>query len=44
MLWGRVFLSLLAADIGVTSTSLAAVVFVGAVVPQSEAKTVGQRQ
>ncbi len=35
---------LLAADIGVTATSIAAVVFVGAVLPQAETKMAGQQQ
>jgi hypothetical protein len=37
-LWGRVVPSLPATDIGVTATSVAAVIFVGAVVPQAETK------
>jgi hypothetical protein len=44
MLWGHVVLSLPAANIGVTATSIATVVFVGAVVPQAETKTAGQQQ
>jgi hypothetical protein len=43
-LWGHVVPSLPAADIGVMATSVAAVVFVGAVVPQAETKTAGRRQ
>ncbi len=44
VLWGRVVPSLPAADIGVTATSVAAVIFVGAVVPQAETKMAGRRQ
>ncbi len=43
-LWGHVVPSLPAADIGVTATSNAAVVFVGAIVPQVETKTAEQQQ
>ena len=43
-LWGHVVPSLLAADIGVTATSVDAVVFVGAVVPQAETNTAGRQQ
>jgi hypothetical protein len=43
-LWGHVVASLLAANIGVTATSVAAVIFVGAIVPQAETKTAGRRQ
>ncbi len=43
-LWGHVVASHSAADIGVTATSVAAVIFVGAVVPQAETKTSVQRQ
>jgi hypothetical protein len=43
-LWGHVVPSLPATDIGVTVTSVAMVVFVGAVVPQAETKMAGQRQ
>jgi hypothetical protein len=43
-LWGHVVPSLPAADIGVTATSVAAVVFVGAIVPQAETKMAGRRQ
>ncbi len=43
-LWGHVVPSLLAADIGMMANSVATVVFVGAVVPQAETKTAGQRQ
>ncbi len=43
-LWGHVVPSLPAADIGVTATSVAAVVFVGAIIPQAETKTAGRRQ
>jgi hypothetical protein len=44
VLWGHVVPSHPAADIGVTATSVTAVVFVGAVVPQAETKTAGRRQ
>jgi hypothetical protein len=44
MLWGHVVPSLPAADIGVMATSVAAVIFVGAVVPQAETKMAGQQQ
>ncbi len=44
VLWSHVVPSLPAVDIGVTATSVAAVVFVGAVIPQAETKTAGQRQ
>jgi hypothetical protein len=40
-LWGRVVPSLQAADIGVMATSIAAVIFVGAIIPQAETKTAG---
>jgi hypothetical protein len=43
-LWNHVVPSLPAADIGVTATSIATVVFVGAVVPQAETKTAGRQQ
>jgi hypothetical protein len=43
-LWGRVVPSLPATDIGVTATSVAVVIFVGAVVPQAETKTAGQQR
>ncbi len=43
-LWGHIVPSLPAADIGVTTTSVAAVIFVGAAIPQAETKTAGQRQ
>jgi hypothetical protein len=44
MLWGHDVPSIPAVDIGVTATSIAAAVFVGAVVPQAETKTAGRRQ
>jgi hypothetical protein len=44
MLWGHVVPSLPAMVIGVTATSVAAVVFVGAIVPQAETKTARQQQ
>jgi hypothetical protein len=44
VLWGHVVPSLPAADIGMTATSIAGVVFVGAVDPQAETKTAGRRQ
>jgi hypothetical protein len=43
-LWGCVVPSLLAVDIGVAATSIAAVIFVGAVIPQAETKTAGRRR
>ncbi len=43
-LWGHVVPSLPAADIGVTATSVATVVFVGTIVPQAETKTAGRQQ
>jgi hypothetical protein len=43
-LWGHVVPSLPAADIGMTATSVAVVIFVGTVVPQAETKTAKQRQ
>jgi hypothetical protein len=43
-LWNHVVPSLLAVDIGVTATFVAAVIFVGAVVPQAETKMARQRQ
>jgi hypothetical protein len=44
VLWGHVVPSLPAVDIGMMAISVAAVVFVGAVVPQAETKTAGRRQ
>jgi hypothetical protein len=44
VLWGHVVPSLPAADIGMMATSVAAVIFVGAVIPQVETKTAGRRQ
>ncbi len=43
-LWGHVFPSLPAADIGMTATSITTVVFVGSIVPQAETKTAGRQQ
>jgi hypothetical protein len=43
-LWGHVVPSLPATDIGVTATSVTAVIFFGAVVPQAETKMAGRRQ
>jgi hypothetical protein len=43
-LWGHVVPSFPAADIGVTATSVAVVLFVGAVIPQAETKTARRRQ
>jgi hypothetical protein len=43
-LWGCVVPSLPAVDIGVMATSIAAVIFVGAIVPKAETKTAGQQQ
>jgi hypothetical protein len=43
-LWGHVVPSLPAMDIGMMATSVAAVVFVGAVIPQAETKTAGRQQ
>jgi hypothetical protein len=43
-LWGHVVPSLPATNIDVMATSVAAVVFVGAVIPQAKTKTAGRRQ
>ena len=44
VLWGHVVPSLPAVDIGMMATSVVAVIFVGAIVPQSETKRAGQQQ
>ncbi len=44
MLWGHVVPSLPAVDIGMMATSVVAVIFVGAIVPQAETKRAGQQQ